>query len=290
MSNRRGRSKLLQLRILAAFLAIPLSHAYVIHSVSFANQAKPRDATTRCFNFFEKLNQAFQNDQSLSKDKTKQQYDAPGEEYIETTTEVMTEVQRVWRERQSRIETVTEEQVIDLSLDIDLYLSGVADKDPSNDLYGARINISNRDRSTGLSLPSVPSAMVTVTFLQDGVCQVSSSAFTSDSNCEWKLSQDGKMLRFSMETLGYSRTVETRGSIAVVSWSKEAEKSIDTTTTYSIPPGMVYCDIGVTTSRKQDSLVVSNDSGVVRVEQTSGLFGISSRMVPCGKFIVKRGT
>jgi hypothetical protein len=253
------------LRILAASLVIPLTNALLTPKPLSITRATYRGTKSRCYNFFDKLNKAFENDQSLSKDKTKQQYDAPGEEFIETSTEVITEVQRAWRERQSRMETVTPEHVIDKSMDLDLYLSGVADKDPSNDLYGARINISNRDRATGLSLPDVPSAIVTVTFLKGGVCQVSSSNFTSDSNGEWKLSDDGKMLRFSMESLGYTRTVETRGSISVVSWSKETEKAIDTTTTYSIPPGMVYCDIGVTTSRQPGSLAVSSDSGVMRV-------------------------
>jgi hypothetical protein len=286
-SQRRRTKQLLRI-VLAALFAVDQAYGFLVVAptrqtalLSFSS------STTRCYSFFDALNKAFANDQSLSKDKTKQQYDAPGEEYIEPSTEVLTETQQKWRERQMQTNAVTPASVIDKSFDLELYLSGVADKDPSNDLYGSRVNISNRDRATGLSLPKEPSATVTVTFLQDGTCQVSPSDFTSDSKGEWKLSDDGKMLRFSMETLGYTRTVETRGSISVVSWSKEEEKSIDTQTTYSIPPGMVYCDIGVAPSRQPGSLEVSGESGVMRVEQASGMFGIASRMVPCGKFVAK---
>lgn len=259
-----------------------------------ARRQIPRASITQCYNFFDALNKAFENDRSLSKDKTKQQYDAPGEEFVEpSTTEVLTETQRQWREQQSRSDTVLPEDIINKSFHLDLYLSGVANKDPSNDLYGSRVNISNRDRDTGLSLPEQPSTTVTVDFLKDGICQVSASDFTppDTSQGEWKLSDEGKMLRFSMETLGYTRIVETRGSISVVSWSKEEEKAIDTTTTYSIPPGIVYCDVEVSPTRRKpgssSSFEVSKDAGVMRVEQSSGMFGIASRLVACGKVVAR---
>ncbi|KAG7353907.1 hypothetical protein IV203_003263 [Nitzschia inconspicua] len=290
MTGRRSREHFLLLRILLAMIfAVDKTHAFIFRSGTSSSSIRetPGSSPIRCYNFLDALNKAFENDRSLSKDKTKQQYDAPGEEYIEPNTEALTETQQKWRERQSQINVVSVEDVVGKTFDMDLYLSGVADKDPSNDLYGSRVNISNRDRATGLSLPSEPSAIVSVTFLNDGICQVSSSDFTTDSSGEWKLSDDGKMLRFSMETLGYVRTVETRGSISVVSWSKEEEKPIETKTTYSIPPGMVYCDIGVAPTGRPGSFEVNSDSGVMRVEQSSGIFGISSRLVPCGKFIAK---
>jgi hypothetical protein len=245
-----------------------------------------------CYNFFKKaLDNAFTNDRNLSNDKSKGQYDAPGEEFDEPNPNVgtLTETQKKWRDSQLlRKDGISEQMIVGTSWTLDLFLAGVPDKDPSNDLYGSKINISSRDRQTGLALPEQPSATLTIEFLEDGQCTASESSFTSGvDNGEWKLSEDGKILRFSMNTLGYTRTVETKGSIQKIYWTDEEEKTIQTTTTYQIPPGFVYGDIQVTPGRQPGTFTVG-DSGILRVEQSSGLFGIASRMIACGKFVAKR--
>lgn len=180
---------------------------------------------------------------------------------------------------------ITPQMLVGTSWILDLYLAGVPERDPSNDLYGSKVNISSRDKQTGLALPSSPSASLTMELRNDGVCKASSSSFTSGENDgQWKLSEDGKVLRFSIDTLGYTRRVETKGSIQKIYWSDEAEKTIQTSTTYSIPPGFVYGDISIVPGRKVGTFSVG-DSGVLRLEQSSGLFGIASRMVACGKFV-----
>jgi len=255
-------------------------------------------SSTRCYNFLkDAFDNAFSNDRNLSADKGKGQYDDiyTGEEYVETSSNAddgLTEIQRKWRQTQQTsgynniVKTVDSATVVGKSLQMDLYLSGVPERDPSNDLYGSRVNISSRDKGTGLSLPSAPSVSVKVNFLKDGVCQVSESGFTSGkTNGEWKVSDDGKVLRFGIDSLGYTRTVQTKGSIQKVYWTDEEEKSVQTSTTYSIPPGMVYGDVRVALGRKPGSLEVEDKEGALRIEKSTGLFGIASQMVACGKFV-----
>ena len=199
----------------------------------------------------------------------------------------MTEIQKKWRQSQTAgptVRTVTYDTIVGKPLTMDLFLSGVPERDPSNDLYGSRVNISSRDKGTGLSLHSTPSANVKLEFLKDGVCRVSESGFTSsETDGEWKVSEDGKISRFSIDSLGYTRTVQTKGSIQNVYWTDEEEKSIQTLTTYSIPPGLVYGDIQVSPGRIPGTFEVEKE-GALRIEKTTGLFGIGSQMVACGKF------
>jgi hypothetical protein len=251
-----------------------------------------RAIKTRRYNFFkDAIGKAFENDRNLSSDKSKGQYDAPGEEFDDPTPNVgtLTETQKKWRETQLlRKDGINPELLVGTSWTLELFLAGVPDKDPSNDLYGSKINISSRDKATGLALPSAASASLTVAFLQNGECKASKSTFTSgDNSGEWKVSDDGKFLRFSLDTMGYTRTVETRGSIQKIYWSDAEEKTIQTKTTYSIPPGLVYGDIEIIPGRNPGTFDLG-DNGILRVERSSGLFGIASKMVPCGKFVAKR--
>jgi len=59
---------------------------------------------------------------------------------------------------------------------LSLYLTGGPDRDPSNDLYGSKTNVSNRDRrlGPGASLPRdrEPTARVGVRFLSGGVTSI----------------------------------------------------------------------------------------------------------------------
>lgn len=249
---------------------------------------------TRCYNFLsDAFENAFSNDRNLSTDKAKGQYDDiyTGEEYVESDPKAddgLTEIQRKWRETQQTekvVRTVSYDTVVGKSLTMDLYLSGVPARDPSNDLYGSKVNISSRDKVSGLSLPSSPSVNIKLEFLEDGVCRVSDSGFTSgEMDGQWKVSEDGKILRFSIDSLGYTRTVQTKGSIQNVYWTDEEEKNIQTSTTYSIPPGMVYGDIQVSPGRKAGTFEVEKE-GPLRIEKSTGLFGIASQMASCGKFV-----
>lgn len=244
-----------------------------------------RVQSTRRYNFFKDIvGKAFENDGNLSPDKEKGQYDAPGEEFIESgPAEELTETQKKWRQTQLGND-VNPMMVEGSKCSMDLFLAGIPERDPSNDLYGSKVNISSRDRETGLSLPSAPSITVAVEFLGNGVCKASPSDFTTGAkDGQWKLSDDGKILRFSIDTLGYTRTVETKGSIQNVYWTNEEEKSVRTQTSYSIPPGFIYCDIDVEAGRIPGSFDFGG-SGVLRLEQSAGLFGVSSRLLSCGKF------
>ena len=87
-----------------------------------------------------------------------------------------------------------------------------------------------------------------------------------------------------MDTLGYVRTVQTKGSIQKVFWTDEEEKNIQTSTTYSIPAGMVYGDIRVNLGRKPGTFDVEKE-GALRVETSTGVFGIGTQLVACGKFV-----
>jgi hypothetical protein len=263
---------------------------------------------TRRYNFFQDaFNKAFENDRNLAADKRKGQYDAPGEEFDDPSANVgtLTETQIAFRQKMRMGEgstvgsapsssssgkggNVISQMLTGTVWTLDLFLSGVPERDPSNDLYGSKVNISSRDKETGLALPSAPSTTLRIELQDGGVCRASSSSFTSGTtDGEWKLSDDGKVLRFSIDTIGYTRRVDTKGSIQKIYWTDEAEKSVQTSTTYSIPPGFVYGDIPVIAGRRVGTLNVG-DSGVLRLEKSSGLFGIASKMVACGKFVATR--
>jgi hypothetical protein len=257
-----------------------------VATVSFSRRAL---STTRRYNFLKEIiGKAFENDGNLSPDKGKGQYDAPGEEFIESgPVEELTETQKKWRRTQLGND-VTPMMIAGSRCSVDLFLAGVPERDPSNDLYGSKVNISSRDRETGLALPSSPSISIILEFLENGVCKASPSEFTAGKqDGEWKLSDDGKILRFSIDTLGYIRTVETKGSIQNVYWTDEKEKSVRTRTSYSIPAGFVYGDIEIAVGRTPGSFDFGGN-GVLRVEQSAGLFGVSSRLVSCGKFYMQK--
>jgi hypothetical protein len=311
------------LLVILIIFVVELTNAFVIPSSTSSYK------NTRCYINFLKdaFDNAFANDRNLSGDRGKGQYDDifTGEEYVETNVkndEGLTDIQKKWRQQTQSSSSSSSsgdndmnmnsnnnidhsDMIVGTSLTLEIYLAGVPERDPSNDLYGSRVNISSRDKDTGLSLPSAPSVKIQLDFLNDGICTVSESSFTagstiadddgsgSGSNNQWKLSDDNKFLRFSMDTLGYTRTVETKGSIQNVYWTDEEEKTVQTSTTYSVPPGPVYGDIKIINrnrNRNRKTFVELGKDGVLRLEQSSGLFGIASKMVACGKFIVAANT
>lgn len=263
----------------------------LLHVDSFAplsvNHAQRRSSLSMSF-FKDLVNSAFQNDGSLSTDKSKGQYDGPYDE--ESQYNAPTQTQERWRTSVAAAQgsNVNQQLLENTRWQLSLFLSGVANKDPSNDLYGSKVNISSRDQRTGLNLPDEPSVIVEMELLPEGVCKTKESSFTTGKvDGQWKLSDDGSMIRFSMDVVGYSRTVQTRGSITKVYWSREDEKTTETSSTYQIPGGILYADASLASTSSKPGVVDMKD-GVLRLEKTMGLLGAASKLVPCGGFEAKR--
>jgi hypothetical protein len=285
-------SLLVTIQLPDGYAFAPLSKDHpIVHDRHFL--AEQRTATTtRRFNFLkDMLGEAFANDGGLSQDKSKGQYDAPGEEFEDNSARnvVLTETQKKWRQTQI-VNDVVPQMIEKSSWKLDLYLSGVPERDPSSDLYASKVNISSRDKATGLALPNEASASVSIQFLENGICRASESDFTSgEKDGEWKLSEDGKVLRFSLDAIGYTRTVQTKGSIQKVYWSGQDEVTSQTSSTYSIPSGWVYADVQVVAGRQPGTFDFDGD-GVLRIEKSMGLLGAASKLVPCGKFAARKET
>lgn len=267
-----------------------------------SNKPSSRPTLTRRYNFFKNLvEKAFENDPSLidAADKTVGQLDDSQSDDNANQNEAksnLTPTQVKWQQ------TLQAQKIPDISgktLTMDFYLAGVPERDPSSDLYASRTNISSRDRTVGLTLPTQPTVKsIQVKFLEGGVCLLQTeSPFTQGNvNGDWMLLTDGasatvaasgieRMIRFRIPVTGYSRTVETKGTIQNVYWSQRApDKDPEirqTSTTYSIPPGLMYGDFTISKSSR-GMLIVSN--GVLKIEKTTGFLGVATKMVPCGKF------
>ena len=120
------------------------------------------------------------------------------------------------------------------------------------------------------------------------------------------MSADGKTLRIGIPIRGYRRTVTTTGTIQKVFWSGEEPSTTRTSSTYSIPEGFVYGDIGVGYGDRPGTLEMADEKrgggttgggggqvsgaetavpgGLLRVEKRIGVLGASSKLLPCGKF------
>ena len=251
----------------------------------------------------------------------------------------LTPTQQAWRLKMlssTQSQQVQSTDLIDSTIRMDLYLSGVPNKDPSNDLYASKTNISLRDRSVGQVLPTVPTiANIFISFLPNNKCAVSTistkeKSIENESDDEshvstlpassetgntfvntdivgdWKLSEDGKQIRFRISVYGFQRTIQTKGTIQKIYWSNEKDSVTETSTLYTIPEGWLYFEtelvkrtngslqwmtnsISSNTNKMNPTSSSSSSSlsnGIIKVEQTTGFLGIASRMVPCGKFIV----
>eukprot|EP00586_Coscinodiscus_wailesii_P013859 CAMPEP_0172498432 /NCGR_PEP_ID=MMETSP1066-20121228/113428_1 /TAXON_ID=671091 /ORGANISM="Coscinodiscus wailesii, Strain CCMP2513" /LENGTH=298 /DNA_ID=CAMNT_0013271709 /DNA_START=61 /DNA_END=957 /DNA_ORIENTATION=+ len=237
-------------------------------------------------NFFSDiLRDAFANDSNLSKDKTQDQLEY-GDGSSAPVANAPTAVQKRWLESTqkkpaSRVEApINSELLTDTKWNLKLYLAGVPDRDPSNNLYGSRVNISSRDRSLelGVTCPEEPSVEVDVELLDGGVCRIGESAFTTSEPGEFIVSPDNQYLRISIPTTGYQRIVKTTGSITKVFWSEENEAVTKTSSTYSIPAGVVYAEVKMGYGLPGE--IVMSD-GVLRFEKRVGLAGY--KMVNCGR-------
>jgi hypothetical protein len=259
--------------------------------------------------FRDMLDRAFENDSSLSRtdkrtgqiDKALTDDDGGGG----VGRGRPTETQERWRKAMGDKTSPAPLSVASTSATMDFYLSGVPSKDPSNDLYGSKVNISSRDRRVGLALPDQPTVpSVTISFLEDGTCRcLSDTPFTSASTAgEWRVASPSiggpaatttNEVRFRIPVTGYTRTIETRGTIQKVYWSKndEGDRVLETSTTYTIDPGWIYGEATISSAKGGagggEKAAVRWSEGVLKVERATGLLGAATRMVPCGKFVVR---
>ncbi len=69
---------------------------------------------------------------------------------------------------------LTVDALVGTDWELSMYLTGLPDCDPSNDLFGSKTNVSARDRrlGPGVSLPREPTARVGVRFLAGGMASV----------------------------------------------------------------------------------------------------------------------
>eukprot|EP00551_Chaetoceros_affinis_P015958 CAMPEP_0203692606 /NCGR_PEP_ID=MMETSP0091-20130426/4746_1 /ASSEMBLY_ACC=CAM_ASM_001089 /TAXON_ID=426623 /ORGANISM="Chaetoceros affinis, Strain CCMP159" /LENGTH=373 /DNA_ID=CAMNT_0050563483 /DNA_START=1 /DNA_END=1122 /DNA_ORIENTATION=- len=292
-------------------------------------------------NFFKDLiDSAFENDPNLSTNKSQQQIDGPNDDegtniFALNNDNGKTEVQKRWLESQSQSQTKTTSSSSSFTSPtnakgapinpallpgtkwiIQFYLTGIPDFDPSNSLYGSKVNISTRKDSSMAkdgfaigadTLPKEPSTTCTVEFCDGGICLVSDGSFTVPSEsksegegesvtCKWILSDDYRMIRFSFLCRGYQRTVTTTGTIQNVYWSDQDEVRRKSSATYSIPSGIIYAEASIGYGSTPGTLVMANaaagamameksaPAGLLKVEQKMGVLGLSSKMVSCGKF------
>lgn len=243
--------------------------------------SRGRTLCGRQLSFFKNLiDQAFENDDNLSRDEKRTGQIDEGYDDAEVRKVKLTPTQDLWRRKSSQ-------QAADLSgktFDIDFYLTGSPNKDPSNDLFGARVNISSRDRKVGQTIPEEPTiSNLRVAFRDDNkcTCETKNSFVDVTVDGDWKLSDDGGQARFRLYVTGFTRTVETKGTIQSVYWSSEPDKQIRTSTVYTIPQGWLYGEAIV--SSKRPGYVALRD-GILKIEQSIGLLGAGTRMLPCGRF------
>jgi hypothetical protein len=296
-------------------LLVPASvtHAFVVPltqvTPSLLLLLKPRQQQSLTMSFFKDiLGKAFENDASLDKDKAKGQYDGPEDDGLDVSMSVgrvinsnnrnpqeLTETQKRWRESQQGLSSSSSTPQLLLTRNsqwkLDLFLTGIPARDPSNDLFASKVNVSTRDRKVGLMVPEEPTVSdIQITLLEDGVCQVlSDSEFidsTNTNNGSWKVSSDGAMIRICLNVMGYQRTVQTKGSIQKIYWSQEDDTAIQTSSAYTIPAGPLYGDAKLLPGKQVGTLQMMD--GLLRVEQSAGLLGAGSRMVPCGRFSAQR--
>jgi hypothetical protein len=304
--------------IIFSILLITLHLQYMLYlTTAFSIRPHTTTLSKLQMGFFDDLlKDAFSNDPNLSSDKVSGAIDAATSQDVFNADSEKTEVQKRWLESQlakgavvsSNVKgaPLSTELLADTQWLLSLYLTGVPDRDPTNDLYGSRSNVSLRDRRLGLgvNLPKESTGSVIVRLLADGSLSVVDSWFgeTRDDNSieqsicptdilgQWLLSEDGRTLRVGLPISGYRRTVTTKGTIQKIYWSSSEDSTMQTSTTYSIPEGMIYGDVNVgygtggvlAMLEEKGEGGMMMPGGLLRVEKRMGL--ASSKMVPCGRF------
>jgi hypothetical protein len=269
---------------------------------------KHTSATHLNMNFFkEMIESAFKNDPNLSPDKSQNQLEGPNDaEEIDARNSPKTDVQKKWLQTQDKLKGNTiiddgrgaplkSDLLVGTDWKIAFYLMGVPNFDPTNSLYGSKVNISSRDSQLvkdGFAigadvLPTDPTLILKIQLLDGGKCKVETSSFTTGADGEWKLSDDGRMVRFSFDCTGYQRIVTTKGTIQNVYWSDRDEAQRKSSAVYEIAPGKIYGEARVSYGEKPGVYVMGGKTypeGLLKIEKAQGLFGISTKMVACGKF------
>mmetsp|Transcript_15618 Transcript_15618/g.24287 ORF Transcript_15618/g.24287 Transcript_15618/m.24287 type:complete len:321 (+) Transcript_15618:70-1032(+) len=257
-----------------------------------------REISPLYMNFFKGLfEEAFSNDVTLSDDSSEGQVDYYDEDRSSTVVDQRALQARGFIARTSAATSgapIKADQLVGTKWSIQLYLAGIPDRDPSSNLYGSRVNISSRDKNfdVGVNVPEEPTLTVEVHLCEDGVCKASETEFTTGLDGQWRLF-DGNLLRISMDCTGYQRRVSVTGTITKVFWSDEKEVSSQTSSTFTIPPGLIYADAKVKYGQPGEFLMdVGNQNGkdnvdtigLLRIEKKTGVLGAASKMIPCGKF------
>lgn len=242
--------------------------AFVVPTVTSGKSTSP-STSLRLFN--DLFKKAFENSPDLNGDKRTGSIDSGLNDSTDEKVDRLTETQQKWRQQQ---------QVTQLAekYSLELYLAGIPSRDPSNDLFAARTTITTRDKDIGLTLPEKPTCEnVVVEFANSTKCIVA----TPDEN-GFCLSEEGDWIvkdqnfRFRLRVTGYTRTVQTTGTIQNVFWTDEDSKTTQTSTSYTIPEGWLYFEGKLDNPKRLE--------GVLKVEQNMGLLGAGTKMVPCGKF------
>ena len=134
--------------------------------------------------FFDKLKEAFENDPNdLDPIVGEENYKGSSS----TSPVQRTQVQQQWidlqQQQQARFAPTGKKiksnapipatSLIGTTWSLELFLAGIPDRDPTNNLYGSRVNISSRDRQLGLGVicPEEPSIVIRIEFGEDGACR-----------------------------------------------------------------------------------------------------------------------
>ena len=263
----------MKLRICHLFLTILPASAFIAPNV--ASEKAKSSSSLHLFN--DLFKKAFENSPDLSGDKRTGSIDSGGmEESTNVKASRLTETQQKWRHQQQ----ITQ---LEGKYALDMYLAGIPSRDPSNDLFAARTAITTRDKDIGLTLPEKPTCEnVVVEFANTAKCIVETpdeDGFCSSSEQGDWIVKDGNF-RFRVQVTGYTRTVQTTGTIQNVFWSNAEAKTTQTSTSYSVPEGWLYFEGKLDNPKKLE--------GVLKVEQSTGLLGAGTKMVPCGKFAARQ--
>jgi hypothetical protein len=226
--------------------------------------------------FNDLFKKAFENSPDLSADKRTGSIDSGLSDTTTTRSGRLTETQEKWRQQQQLTQ-------LEGKYSLELYLAGIPSRDPSNDLFAARTTITTRDKDIGLNLPEKPTCEnIVVDFLNSAKCAVDKpdeDGFCSTDEGDWIVKDDN--FRFRLRVTGYTRTVQTTGTIQNVFWSNEEAKTTQTSTSYTVPEGWLYFEGKLNNNPKKLE-------GVLKVEQSMGLLGAGTKMVPCGKFAARQ--
>ncbi len=302
-----------------AFVPAPPTRTMTYHVITSLSRAlspldvrlMQRKSTMPLNNFFKDLMEsAFENDPNLSSNKAEGQLEGPNEDFEVVSNNLKTDVQKKWLESQAKRPVDSGGKGAPMNPDLlpntkwklSFYLTGIPNFDPSSSLYGSKVNISSRKDSSLAKdgfligadvLPEDPSVEFEITLLENGKCKVEESPFTTGAMGDWVLSEDGRLIRIAMECAGYQRKVTTKGTIQNVYWSDRESAERNTSATYEIDAGQIFAEARIGYGSKPGLYVMAQDEqstvsdvpgGMLKVEKSQGVFGLTSKMMACGKF------